>query len=65
MQAHVYALKGWTIKKVDQQFYIATTAQSRKHNWRGPYASLQRATTAIARKLQWEFIQRHSKAVQP
>ena len=65
MQAHIYALKSWTIKKVDERFYIATTAQSRKHNWRGPYASLQRATTAIARKLQWEFTRRHSRVVQP
>ena len=30
MQAHMYALKSWTIKKVDERFYIATTAQSRK-----------------------------------
>ena len=65
MQAHIYALKSWTIKKADERFYIATTAQSRRQKWRGPYANLQRATTAIARKLQWEFTQRHSKVVQP
>ena len=64
MQAHVYALQSWTIKKSGEQLFIAATAQSRKHDWHGPYASLQRATTAIARRLQWEFTQRHSKVVQ-
>jgi len=38
MQAHTCALKSWTIKKVDERFFIATTAQSRKHKWRGPYS---------------------------
>jgi hypothetical protein len=64
MQAHIYALKSWTIKKADERFYIAATAQSRRHKWLGPYANLQRATTDIARKLQWEFTQRHGKVVQ-
>jgi hypothetical protein len=63
MDAHVYALKSWTIRKQGEAFYIAPSAQSGKHNWRGPYVSLQRASTAIARKLQWEFARRHRKAV--
>ena len=64
MDAHVYALRSWTIKKKGEEFFIAATGQSGTHRWRGPYANLQRATTAIARKLQSEFAWRHRKAVQ-
>jgi hypothetical protein len=63
MDAHVYALRSWTIKKKGEEFFIAATAQSGTHRWRGPYANLQRATTAIARKLQAEFAWRHRKVV--
>src|SRR2546428_13798050 len=49
MQAHVYALRSWTIKKHDGEFYIAATAQSGKHHWRGPYSTLQRATRGGSR----------------
>jgi hypothetical protein len=62
MDIHVYALKSWSIRKQGEAFYIAASAQSGKHAWRGPYANLQRATTAIARKLQWGFARRHRKA---
>jgi hypothetical protein len=65
MQAHIYALKSWTIQKRGEAFYIAASAQEGRHRWRGPYASLQRATTAIARKLEWEFSRRHRKTVRP
>jgi hypothetical protein len=65
MQARIYALKSWTIKKADERFYIAATSQSGTHKWRGPYATLQRATTAIARKLQWEFTRRYNRMVAP
>jgi hypothetical protein len=65
MDAHIYALKSWTIRKSGNEFFIATSAQDGKHRWRGPYANLQRAATAIARKLQWEFAKRHKKAVRP
>ena len=63
MQAHVYALQSWTIRKSGDRFYIAASGQSGTHKWRGPYANLQRATTAIARKLQFEFTRRHNKLV--
>jgi len=63
MQEHAYALKSWTIKKRGDRFYIASTAQSRRHKWRGPYTNLKRATTAIARKLEWEFARRHNRTV--
>jgi hypothetical protein len=62
MQTHIYALKSWTIKKRGEEFFIAASAQSGKHKWRGPYASLQRAAHAIARKLQWEFTRRRNRA---
>jgi hypothetical protein len=65
MQTHVYALKSWTIKKHGDEFSIATSAQFRTHKWRGPYSSLQRATHAIARKLQWEFTRRHNRMTRP
>ena len=42
MDAHVYALRSWTIKKKD----------------------LQRATTAIVRELQLEFVRRHNRVVE-
>ena len=61
MNAHTYALKSWTIKKRGDEFFIATSGQFGKHKWRGPYRSLQRATHAIARKLQWEFTRRHNR----
>ena len=65
MQAHVYALKSWTIKKRGDDFYIASTGQARRQKWRGPCTNLKRATTAIARKLEWEFARRHSRTVRP
>lgn len=63
MDTYVYALKSWSIRKQGEAFYISASAQAGKHAWRGPYTSLQRATTAIARKLQWEFARRHRKTV--
>jgi hypothetical protein len=62
MDAHTYALKSWTIRKSGEQFYIAATSQEGQHRWRGPYVNVKRATTAIARKLEWEFARRHRKA---
>jgi hypothetical protein len=62
MQAHIYALKSWTIKKRGDEFFIAPSAQDGKHCWRGPYRTLARATCAIARRLQWEFAKRHNRA---
>ena len=64
MDAHVYALRSWTIKKKGEEFFIAATAQSGTHRWRGPYTNLQRATTAIARKLQLEFVRRQNRVGQ-
>jgi hypothetical protein len=60
-ETHVYALRNCTIKKHCDQFFIAATAMAGKHLWSKPYATLQYATTAIAPKLQQEFITRHSR----
>ena len=60
--AHVYALRSYTIKEHAGQFFISPTGSERSHRWSKPYATLQRATTAIARKLQREFAKRHSRA---
>jgi hypothetical protein len=64
VDAHVYALRSWTIKKKGEEFFISATGRSGTHRWRGPYTNLQRATTAIARKLQSEFVRRHKRLVQ-
>jgi hypothetical protein len=61
MDMNIFALKSWTIRKSGDRFYIAASAQEGKHRWRGPYANLQRATTAIARKLEWEFARRSKR----
>lgn len=55
----VYALRGYTVKVEDGKFFIAPTiAFQNKLDWKGPYKSLQHATSAIARKLQAEFVKR-------
>lgn len=55
----IYALRGWTVKIEGGKFYIAPTIafQDRK-TWKGPYKTLPHACTAIARKLQAEFVKR-------
>lgn len=58
----VYALRNYTIKKQGDRFFVAATAVEGTHRWSKPYASLQRATTAIARKLQREFVTRHNRS---
>jgi hypothetical protein len=65
MDSRVYALKSWTIKKRGDEFYVAASGKAGQHKWRGPYANLKRATTAIARKLEWEFTRRHSRELRP
>jgi len=58
----VFALKGWTVKSEGGKFYVSPTACFEdKHKWRGPYRTLQHATTAIARKLGEEFNKRHKR----
>ena len=61
-EAHVYALRSYTIKKKGDEYFVSPTGQEGAHRWSKPYATLQRATTAIARKLQREFTRRHSRA---
>lgn len=65
MSDHVYALKSWSIRKRGDQYFIAQSGQKGKQLWRGPYLSLQRAATAIARRLQWEFAKRHGARTGP
>ena len=63
-RAHVtvFALKGWTVKSENGRFFISPSACfDDKHKWRGPYRTLQHATTAIARKLGEEFNKRHKR----
>jgi hypothetical protein len=57
----VYALRVWSVKKVNGQWYISPAARfDDKEHWMGPYATIQRATTAIARKLAEEIVERHT-----
>jgi hypothetical protein len=61
-QAHVYALRNYTIKQQGDRFFVAATALEGTHRWSKPYATLQHATTAIARKLQREFVGRNKRS---
>jgi hypothetical protein len=62
--ARVFALKSWTIKFDNGKYFISPTACfDDKHRWSKPYSTLQRATTAIARKLQQEFLEREKRWV--
>ena len=61
-KAQVFALRGWTIRTENGKFFISPTAHfDDKPSWKGPYKSLQHATTAIARKLEAEFTERHAR----
>jgi hypothetical protein len=61
----VYALRVWSVKKVSGKWYISQAARfDDKEAWIGPYDSVYRATTAIARKLTEEIIQRHRSRCQ-
>jgi hypothetical protein len=58
----IYALTDWTVKKANGKWYVAPTARFEdKPQWSKPYATLQRATTAIARKLADEVMRRHKR----
>jgi hypothetical protein len=59
----IYALTAWAVKKVNEKWYIAPTGArfDEKVHWSKPYATLQRATSAIARKLADEVIKRHKR----
>ena len=61
-KAHVYALRGYTIKKRGDEFFVSPTGVKGAHRWSKPYATLQRATTAIARRLQREFVRRYGRS---
>lgn len=51
----VFALKGYTVKSDNGKFFVSPTG---RNQWAGPYKSLHHATTAIARKLSREYVQR-------
>lgn len=57
-----FALKAWTIKQQGDKFHIVPTASfDDKTRWSKPYATLQRACTAIARKLAEEWTERNGR----
>jgi len=58
----VYALRVWSVKKVNGKWYISQAARfDEKGQWGRPYETLQRATTAIARKMAAEVLERHRR----
>lgn len=58
----LFALRAWTIKEHGGKFFIAPTAAfDDKLKWSKPYATLQRATTAIARKMADEWRDRNQR----
>lgn len=61
----VYALRSWCIREHRGKYQIAPAVYfgERERNWSRSYASLTRATNAIARKLQEEWVQRHQPRV--
>ena len=57
----IYALRLWSAKKVNGKWHISQAARfDDKEQWKGPYETVHRATTAIARKLAEEIIERHT-----
>lgn len=61
-QARVFALRGYTVKVDDRDRYFVSPTGLKQ--WTGPYKSLYRATTAIARKLTLEFTRRNERLLQ-
>jgi len=58
----IYALRMWSVKKVKGKWYISQAARfDDKEQWSKPYETLQRATTAIARKMAEEVMTRHKR----
>jgi len=58
----IYALRLWSVKKVSGKWYISQAARfDDKAKWSRPYETLQRATTAIARKMAEEVQERHKR----
>jgi hypothetical protein len=58
----IYALRTWSVKKVKGKWYISQAARfDDKAEWSRPYETLQRATTAIARKMAEEVQERHKR----
>ena len=57
----IYALRVWSVKKLNGKWYISQAARfDDKEAWSKPYETLQRATTAIARKMAEEVMERHA-----
>jgi hypothetical protein len=56
----VYALRVWSVKKVNGKLHVSRAARfDDKEAWKGPYDTINRATTAIARKMTEEVTARH------
>jgi hypothetical protein len=56
----IYALRVWSVKKVNGKWCISQAARfDDKEQWKGPYETIHRATTAIARKMAEEVLERH------
>lgn len=61
-QSLVLALKGYSIKTERGKYYVSPTAHfEQKPQWAGPYRSLKHACTAIARKLEAEYVKREAR----
>lgn len=62
----IYALTAYTVEKRGTKWYVIRTAEQSagRNTWRGPYATLDRATLAIARLLALEVIERHRRVCQ-
>lgn len=60
----IYALKPWTVRETNGKWMIAITpAFNGKHQWKGPYQSLDTAAKAIARAITQEVADRHNRRI--
>lgn len=59
----IYALAAYTVEKRGTKWYVIKTSDqgTGRAAWRGPYATLDRATLAIAKLLALEVIERHKR----
>ncbi|KAB2938017.1 MAG: hypothetical protein K8F92_15655 [Hyphomicrobium sp.] len=53
---HVFRLRAWTVRSHKGKYYVST--EDHPKSWGRAYKTLRAATTAIARHLEREFVDR-------
>jgi hypothetical protein len=58
----IYALADWTVEKRADGWYFARSAMRHtKHDWKGPYSSVDSVAMMIARQLRREITERYER----